>query len=105
MKLVLRPIPVVFACSGCDLDLLARQAVAELDRRGLAEASVAGRDSAKARARYPIFVVEGCDKGCAAQWLAGQGVKPQRSFILDPKGDVAAQLEAITAELAPARGA
>lgn len=99
MKIVLRPIPVVFACRGCELDPAAREAVAELDRRGLAEASVAGSDSAKARARFPIFVVEGCSKGCAAQWLAGQGVRAQRSFVLDPAKGLAPQLEAITAEL------
>lgn len=99
VKIVLRPIPVVFACRGCELDRAARQAVAELDRRGLAEASVAGTDSAKARARFPIFVIEGCDKACAARWLGGYGVKPQRSFVLDPSKDVAAQTDHIAAEI------
>ena len=96
MKLHLRPIPVVFACRGCELDLAAREAAAALDRSGLAEASVAGTDSAKARSRFPVYAIEGCGKGCAAQWLAGHGVTPQRSFVLDPAKELAAQLEAIT---------
>ena len=100
MKIVLRPTPVVFACRGCELDVAAREAVAALDRSGLAEASVAGADSAKARARFPIYAVEGCGKACAAQWLAGHGVTPQRSFVLDPARELAVQLEAIKKALA-----
>ena len=100
MKIVLRPTPVVFACRGCELDVAAREAVAALDRSGLAEASVAGADSAKACARFPIYVVEGCGKACAAQWLAGHGVTPQRSFVLDPARELAVQLEAIKKALA-----
>ena len=99
MKLVLRPIPVVFACRGCELGDAARRAVADLDRRGLAEASMAGSDAAKARSRYPIYVIEGCEKACAAQWLAGHGVTPQRSFILDPQKNLPAQLGALAAAL------
>jgi uncharacterized metal-binding protein len=95
MKIVLRPIPVVYACKGCEHELAAQRVVAEVDRRGLAEGAVAGSGSAKARSRYPVYVVEGCGKGCAAQWLAGHGVKPQRSFVLDPAGELAAQLENI----------
>lgn len=99
MKLVLRPIPVLFACRGCELDRAAREAALELDRRGLGEASVAGTDSAKARARFPVFAIEGCGKGCAAQWLARYGVKPERSFALDPAKDLAAQTDRIAAEI------
>lgn len=97
MKLHLRPTPVVFACRGCDLDGAARAVVAHLDRAGVAEGSVAGADSAKARSRFPIYVVEGCEKCCAAQWLAGYGVTPQRSFVLDPARELGPQLEAIKA--------
>jgi uncharacterized metal-binding protein len=99
VKLRLRPTPVIFACKGCELDEAARKAVAELDRRGLAEASVAGRDSAKARSRFPIYALEGCGKCCAAQWLAGQGVQPQRSFVLDPARDAGPQIDDIASEI------
>jgi uncharacterized metal-binding protein len=87
--------PVVFACRGCELDRTAREAVAELDRRGLVEGSVAGADAAKARSRYPVFVVEGCAEACGARWLGEQGVHPLRSFVLDPDGDSHDQIERI----------
>jgi uncharacterized metal-binding protein len=93
MKKVVRVMPVVFACRGCELDAAARQAAALLQARGLAEASVAGTQAAKARARFPIYALEGCDKRCAGQWLAGNGVKPQRSFVLDPMKDLESELE------------
>jgi uncharacterized metal-binding protein len=99
VKIVLRPIPVAFACRGCEREAAARTVAAHLDRAGLAEASVAGSDSAKARSRFPVYAIEGCGKCCAAQWLAGHGVKPQRSFVLDPAGELAPQLDAIAAEL------
>jgi uncharacterized metal-binding protein len=99
MKIVLRPIPVVFACRGCGLDAAAQEAVAQLDRRGHGEAGVMGRDSAKARSRYPVYVVEGCSKRCATQWLGGYGVAPQRTFILDPSQELGPQLERVSAEM------
>ena len=92
--------PVLFACRGCERDRAAREAAFELDRRGLAEASVAGADAEKARARYPVYVVEGCAEACAAKWLATEGVRPARCFVLDPDGDPAAQIEAVAAGLA-----
>ncbi len=91
--------PVLFACRGCERDRIARECVAELDRRGLAEASVAGEAAGKARSRYPVFVVEGCAKACGANGLASQGVRPVRSFVLDPAGDAREQLENIALEL------
>lgn len=99
MKIVLRPIPVVFACRGCELDAAAGEAVLQLDRRGQGEASVMGRDAAKARSRYPVYVIEGCSKCCATRWLGGCGVRPQRTFVLDPSGDLAPQLELVAAEM------
>ena len=98
MKFVVRPIPVVFACRGCELDKAAKAIATELQRRDLAEAAVAGGDAAKARARFPIYALEGCGKCCAAQWLASNGVRAQRSLVLDPERDTAAELERILAE-------
>lgn len=99
MKIVLRPIPVVFACRGCELDGAAQEAVVQLDRRGQGEASLMGRDSAKARSRFPVYVVEGCSKRCATQWLGGYDVRPQRTFVLDPSRELEPQLERVTAEM------
>jgi uncharacterized metal-binding protein len=97
--MAVRVMPVMYACRGCERDRMAREAVAELDRRGLAEASVAGNDAAKARSRYPVFVVEGCAKACGEQWLRSEGVRPVRSFVLDPDADAGNELERIAAEL------
>ena len=94
-----RVMPVLFACSGCERDRIAREAVAQFDRRGLVEACVAGRDAGKARSRYPVFVLEGCAEACGAKWLAGHGVRPVRSFVLDPVCDIGDQLERIAESL------
>ena len=99
MKLSARPIPVLFACKGCALDGPAQRAAAEVDRRGLGEGTVAGRDSARARSRFPIYAIEGCAKACAAGWLASQGVTPQKSFVLDPALEAAPQIERIARAL------
>ncbi|SRR5687767_12447825 len=45
-------------------------------------------------------VGQGCGKRCAAQWLAGHGVTPQRSFVLDPAKELAAQLDDLKEALA-----
>lgn len=90
MNRPLRPVPVLFACRGCERDGLAREVAALLDRRGLGEAYVAGAEAARARARYPVCAVEGCGKACATQWLAGIGVTPAAIFVLrseDAKGE------------------
>ena len=96
---VVRVMPVIFACRGCERDGVAREAVAELDRRGLAEGSVASDDAVKARSRYPVFVVEGCAQACGERWLRSQGVCPVRSFVLDPQGDSRDQVERIAGSL------
>ena len=87
MKWVLRARPVLFACSGCERSRAAAGVAAALDERGLGEASVAGNDAAKARARFPLYALEGCEERCAARWLCGLGVSVQRTFVLDPAKD------------------
>lgn len=99
MKHTLRPKPVAFACRGCALDGPAREAARALDREGRVESSVAGSDAVKARARFPIYVIEGCDKACAAAWLASLGVAPQRRFVLDASADTASEIDRIRAIL------
>lgn len=96
---VLRARPVLFACSGCERSRAAAEVVATLDARGLGEASVAGADAAKARARFPVYALEGCAERCAARWLCGLGVSVQRTFVLDPAKDAAAEAGRIAALL------
>jgi len=94
-----RVMPVLLACRGCEADGVAREAALELDRRGLGEAESAGRNADKARSRYPVYTIEGCAQACGKRWLAGEGVEPAASFVLDAEGDFAAQVEQIAAAL------
>jgi uncharacterized metal-binding protein len=79
----LRPVPVLYACRGCEHDAFAREVAEALDRRGLGEAYVAGAEASRARARFPVYAIEGCEKACTKAWLAQVGVTAQRSFVLD----------------------
>lgn len=91
--------PVLVACRGCEHDAAARSVALELDRRRLAEAELAGARTGKVRSRYPVYALEGCAEGCAKRWLASQGVEPVASFVLDSRGELAAQVEGIAAAL------
>jgi uncharacterized metal-binding protein len=84
VKIILRPIPVVFACRGCELEAAAQRAAAALERRGEGEAAIMGRDATKARSRFPVHAIEGCAKCCASEWLASIGVRPQHVQVLEP---------------------
>jgi uncharacterized metal-binding protein len=85
--------PVAFACRGCEREESAQRIAAQLDRRGLLEASIAGENAVKARCRYPVYAIEGCEKACASQWLASLGVRRYRTVILRP-GDTTLDLPA-----------
>jgi uncharacterized metal-binding protein len=89
--------PVLFACRGCERDGPAREVARSLDRRGLGEAYLAGAEADRARARFPIYAIEGCEKACASAWLAGIGVRPLRCFILSPAGKTADEAARIAA--------
>ena len=91
--------PVLFACRGCERDAFARDVAKALDRRGLGEAYVAGGEAARARSRFPIYAIEGCDKACTKAWLAGLGVTAQRSFLLDAGNSAEHEAERIAAAL------
>lgn len=90
MKVVLRPLPVLYACQGCpEFGNRAQEDGAALDRRGLAQLVWLGgvRPDSAATERFPIFTLDGCDKGCARRWLEERGVAPQREFVTRPGGD------------------
>ena len=97
---MVRPLPVLFACQGCpQFGDMAHEVAVLLDSRGHAEAAwlgASGRDehqlAAKARARFPVFAIDGCARRCACQWLATCGVKAQRQFILAAPGESAGQI-------------
>ncbi|HEX6298564.1 MAG TPA: putative zinc-binding protein [Burkholderiales bacterium] len=97
MDKALRAIPVLYACRGCERDGPARAVARLLDQRGLGEAYLAGAEADRARARFPIYVIEGCEKACASAWLAGIGVQPLERFFLGPAREAAAEAERIAA--------
>ena len=91
--------PVLVACRGCERDGAARAVALELDRRGLGEAEVAGACADKVRSRYPVLVIEGCQEACGRRWLAGEGVAPVASFVLQGEADLASEVERVAAAL------
>ncbi|MDF3011279.1 MAG: hypothetical protein K0S03_2075, partial [Burkholderiales bacterium] len=60
MDRALRAIPVLYACRGCERDGPARAVARLLDRRGLGEAYLSGAEADRARARFPVYAIEGC---------------------------------------------
>ena len=84
MRVVLRPLPVAYACQGCpEFGQRARELAAALDRKGVAEMVWLGAaKEITPTQRYPVFAVDGCSKGCALKWLAQDGVAADRSEIV-----------------------
>ena len=84
MRIVVRPLPVLYACEGCaGFGQAARDVGASLDRAGVAELVWLGqaRQVTPAR-RYPIVSLDACDKACALRWLERHGIVPERSYVL-----------------------
>jgi uncharacterized metal-binding protein len=87
-------VPVLFACQGCaEFGDTAHEVAAVLGAWGFAEAAWLGGAEepleAKARARFPVYAIEGCAKRCAGHWLARHGVRAKRQFILAAPGESA----------------
>lgn len=84
MRIVLKPLPVLYACQGCpEFGQRARDFAAGLDAKGEAEMVWLGANPEPAPTqRYPVYAVDGCDKACAVRWLASHGMTPERTFIL-----------------------
>ena len=94
--MVVRMLPVVYACSGCSsAGQLADQVARRLDRRGLAEmASIAGigagdaQQLSRAKTRFPIIAIDGCANACARRCLERHGIEPARHYVLAHYGAV-----------------
>jgi uncharacterized metal-binding protein len=87
-SVVVKPFPVLIACQGCaEAGQAARDVVRILDQRRLVESAWLGASEElpalrrKARSRFPVFCLDGCDKGCARTWVMEQ-VRPERCFVL-----------------------
>ena len=92
MKVVVRPLPVVYACQGCpEFGERARQIGMLLDWKGVAETVWLGAPKPKHTTRFPIIALDGCDKGCARAWLERHGVTAERSYVLEDRTQAAAE--------------
>jgi uncharacterized metal-binding protein len=106
MTVVLRPMPVLFACQGCpEFGQTARDVGTILDQQRLAESHWIGAPACNywqltstARSRFPVYALDGCAKHCTQHWLAGHGVRAQRHFTLAADGESASELAARIAE-------
>lgn len=103
MRVVLKPLPVLYACQGCpEFGQVARDVGALLDAAGLAETVWLGAsEHLRPKSRFPIFALDGCDKACAQRWLERHGIAADRTYILAEYAPGAAQRAArhIAAEL------
>jgi len=89
-----KPLPLVYACSGCSSAAqLANHVAVRLDRSGTAEMScIAGiggdvRSLLKtARSGRPIIALDGCPLVCVKSSLARHGITPDRHYQLQQYG-------------------
>lgn len=87
MKVIVKALPVLYACAGCpEFGFAAPRVAQALDERRLAEAAWLGKvpRSAAVSSRFPIFTLDACHKNCARDWVEAQGEIVQRAFVLDP---------------------
>jgi uncharacterized metal-binding protein len=99
MRIVLTPLPVLYACQGCaEHGQRARDAAALIEEAKLAETVWLGTPGLEPKARFPILALDGCADGCALRWLARRGVWPERHYVLE-SADPRRGFEAIAAEL------
>jgi uncharacterized metal-binding protein len=94
MRLIARPLPLVYCCSGSSsAGQLANHVAHALDRQGIAEmASIAGvgahdpQHLGKAKSRFPLIVIDGCPNACARRCLARHAIEPERHYVLSTFG-------------------
>lgn len=85
MKIVLRPLPVLYACEGCpEFGYSAPRVGQVLERRGWAELAWLGARGPKPLTRFPVYSLDACERACAKRWLEERGVQVQRALVLDP---------------------
>jgi len=99
-SVVVRPLPVLYACAGCpQFGYAAPRVASALDRRGLAESVWLGEPPARITGRYPVYSLDACGKRCASDWVQAQGGSVQRVFELTPleRDDPAVAVERIAA--------
>lgn len=83
-RAVVHPLPVLYACQGCpEFGQLARDIGSLLDRTGRGQLVwLGGAVKPELRQRFPIYSIDGCEKGCARAWLAQHGMSAEQSFAI-----------------------
>ena len=84
MRVVLQPLPVLYACQGCaEFGQRARDVGAIFDRAGALEMVWLGSGAGPTpTTRFPVFALDGCAKACARRWLTEHGIAAERSFVI-----------------------
>lgn len=82
--LVLSPLPVLYACQGCEeFGQGARELGERLERAGLAQCLWLGEAACPVLSeRWPIHSLDGCARGCAKAWLERRGAPADHSDFL-----------------------
>jgi uncharacterized metal-binding protein len=102
MSVVVRPLPVIYACQGCpEFGETARDVGARLDWDGVAEMVWLGAPDLRRKSRFPAVALDGCEKACAARWLERHGIPAERSYVVEGRGSgvVESAVRRITADL------
>ena len=85
MKVQLRTLPVAYACAGCpEFGYAAPRVARELEVAGRVEMVWLGLPRISVTARWPVFSIDACERGCAKRWLEERGLQVQRAFVLEP---------------------
>ncbi len=86
LSVVVRPLPVLYACAGCrEFGYAAPRVASALDRRGLVEARWLGGHGVRLAARFPILALDACPKRCAKDWIEIQGREVQAALLITPE--------------------
>jgi uncharacterized metal-binding protein len=87
MKIILRALPVLYACQGCaEFGQKARDLGALFEQAGALEMVWlgCGRELTPT-SRFPVFALDGCRKACALRWLERHGIAAERSFVIEDR--------------------
>jgi uncharacterized metal-binding protein len=105
-SVVLRPLPVLYACAGCrEFGYSAPRVASALDERGLVECIWLGvtPPPSTVSGRYPLMTLDACEKACASNWVRNRGRSAEHAFFVEPHERDVPQAAAarIAAELDP----
>lgn len=105
-SIVVRPLPVLYACTGCrEFGYAAPRIARALDERGVAECIWLGATPppSTVSGRYPLMTLDACEKGCARDWVSKRGRSVECAFVAEPheRDEPQAATARIVAELAP----